>query len=141
MNLQARKIRGDINTAEDGLEIKLDTSETLATCVYRVILVSGVGVTHGGGASADTYLNYLSADDEDWSLLRMHILQEGEGTSVIKIEASINTQATDDAYVEEYQNWVNNPDEEAKGPEPVYPDPIILETGEITLEYAEDSFV
>lgn len=150
MNLQARKIGGSSFSKEDVLEVVLDTDNTVLNSVLHTIeLVSGVNVTHGGGGQPDQYLHYKAierdADDDgiiDYSNVNMHLVQEEKGTSVIKVKCAIYTQESVDAYNLALQEWVNEPESDSKSlSEPTMSDPLILTTGQITLDWTDDSYI
>ena len=73
-------------------------------------------------------------------------MQETQGTSVIKVKCEAITKAESEAFNAEVEAW-NERSEVATGleeeftEEPPTLEPTILTTGEITLEWAEDSFV
>ena len=100
MGLQARKINGNVYTAEDTIEIICDdTAKSLAMMNLTIEVISGVDVTHGGGASEGTYLHYknpdVDADDDgdlDYSSTIMKVEQVEKGTSVIRIKGSYLTK-------------------------------------------------
>ena len=149
MNLQAKRISGSSFSAEDKLEVLLnyDKSIEYAFISHTIEMVSGPRVTHGGGAEAEEYLNYkeLSDDDNtvvDYSSTEMSVLQEEQGVSVIKVKVECILQSEVDAYTTAYEAWVNEPESDSKselGPE--FPNSIILTTGDITLEFQDDTFV
>jgi hypothetical protein len=101
MLVQTRRIKGDIFTAKDTLEIKLDGfDKTLVqNIVHTVELVSGPNVIHGNGANCGEYLHYKStvdADDNDlvdYEFCIMDVDQETLGDSVIKVKIKYMTNA------------------------------------------------
>lgn len=150
MNVQARKISGSQNSNTDTLEVQLayDLSEVYGAISHSVELVSGVSVTHGGGAISGEYLHYKSAEDVnsegvvDYSSVNMEIVQVERGDSVIKVLVSYLLQSEIDSHTVAYEAWVNEPESDNKEKHgPNYPVPTVIETGEITLSYQEDVFV
>ena len=149
MDIQARRISGSSFSAEDKLEVILNTdNQDLSSAVHTVELVSGVDITHGGGAPSGEYLHYKSVEidaDEngfiDYSNVNIVVEQQEKGTSVIKIKISVVTQQMQDDYAQAYQDWENEPESDDKSEEGPALTPIELSTGEITLEWSEDSFV
>jgi len=154
MNLQARRISGSSFSAEDKLEVTLNTdNQALTSAIHTIELVSGVNVTHGGGAQPDEYLHYKAverdADDDgiiDYSDVEMALVQAEQGTSVIKVVCAVITKADADAFNTEVEAWAERK-EVAEGLEEEFTEeaptlePTILKTGEITLEWTEDTFV
>jgi len=149
MNLQAKRIEGSSFSAEDVLEVVLDTAnQSMAIVLHSVELVSGVSVTHGGGASAGTYLHYKALERDadangviDYSNVEMHLAQEVQGTSIIKVKVQYATHQMLDDYATACQAWENEPESAEKAtvcPALTY---LELTTGEISLEWSEDSFV
>ncbi len=169
-DLKAKLIRGDRFSAEDTLEIQLTYSGAAYSCEQHIELVSGVAVTHGGGASATTPLHYKAVDRDadgdgniDYSSSEMKVEQVEKGTSVIKVCASIILKSEHDAWQTAYDAWEtenmititlddgteavvykNGSDSEDNPPTsnaPAEPTPTIYKSGEITLEWGDDTFV
>jgi hypothetical protein len=165
MNLQARRTSGSSFSAEDKLEVTFNSdNKPINSVIHTIELISGVTVTHGGGAYPDEYLHYKAterdADNDgiiDYSDVEIALVQEEQGTSVIKVVAQVVTQADTDAntiigqsYSDVREAWVERK-EIAEGAEgefneeeptmPMFIEPTILKTGELTLEWSEDTFV
>lgn len=154
MNLQARKHRASPTSPLDSIEVVLDTdNQALASAVHTIELVSGVNVTHGGGAQPGEYLHYKAverdADDDgiiDYSNVIMELAQEVEGISVIKANALVITKSEADAYRTAVESFKERK-EVAEGAEEEFTEvaptltPTVLKTGEITLEWSTDTFV
>jgi len=154
MNIQARRISGSSFSAEDKLEVTFSSdNQPMNSVIHTIELVSGVNVTHGGGGQPDEYLHYKAverdADDDgiiDYSDVEMALVQETQGTSVIKVVCQAVTKAEADAFNTEVEAW-NERREVADGleeeftEEPPTLEPTTLTTGEITLEWTEDTFV
>jgi len=154
MNLQARRISGSAFSAEDKLEVAFNSdNQPMASVVHTVELVLGVNVTHGGGGQPDEYLHYKAvekdSDDDgiiDYSDIEMSLVQETQGTSVIKVVCQAITKANADAFNVEMQAYIER-QEVAAGAEEEFTEvaptlvPTVLKTGEITLEWSEDNFV
>ena len=106
MNLQVRKINGNVYTAEDTVEVNFTgDSKTLKTMFYTVEVVSGIDVTHGGGASSGEYLHYKALErdadadgDIDYTSSEMTIVQAEKGESVVKIKGEYITKLAFDEY-------------------------------------------
>jgi len=159
MNIQAKRISGSTFSAEDKLEVTFSSdNQPMSSVVHTIELVSGVNVTHGGGGQPDEYLHYKAverdADDDgiiDYSAVEMALVQETKGISVIKVKCKFITIAEVDDYEARMEAWIERKktiegwDEPfvEDGPQtiPVPPEPTTLTTGEITLEWAEDTFV
>ena len=64
VTLQARRIKGDQFTANDEIELLFNYTElgTMYEALTTIEVVSGVAVTHGGGAAASEYLHYKAYD-------------------------------------------------------------------------------
>ena len=143
MSLQARRIKGDQFTAEDVLEVVVNQDgNDLNTCVFSIEKVSGVDVTHGGGGQPNEFLHYKAherdANDDgiiDYSSCEMKVEQSEKGTTVIKVIAEIITKAEYDRVIADTEAW-------QEGDPDVVPAEIVeLETGEITLEWSDDTLV
>ena len=154
MNIQARRISGSSFSAEDKLEVTFASdNQVLSSVVHTIELVSGVNVTHGGGAQPDEYLHYKAVERDasadgiiDYSDIEMALIQETQGTSVIKVVCQAVTKAEADTFNTEHEAWVERKEvaeglEEEFTEEPPTLTPTILKTGEITLEWSEDAFV
>ena len=81
-NLKAKRILGGQFTADDTLEIQLTTATDLYSCVQHIEVVSGIDVTHGGGAASGTALHYKAEERDadgdgiiDYSSSEMTIVQ------------------------------------------------------------------
>ena len=135
MNLQARRISGSSFSAEDKLEVAFNSdSQDISVMTHTIELVSGVNVTHGGGAQPDDYLHYKSTERDanadgivDYSDVEMSLVQVEKGTSVIKVVCGVITKAEVDA--------LDN------GGFTSTLEPTIYKTGEITLQWSDDNFV
>ena len=133
MELKARRISGSSFSAEDKLEVTFDSdSQDMSVITHTIEQISGVAVTHGGGAPADDYLHYKSTGRDanadgiiDYSDVEMSLVQVEKGTSVIKVVCSAITVAQVTAY-EDNGTTIT---------------PTIFKTGEITLQWSDDSFV
>jgi|TARA_B110000495_G_C22377587_1_gene244631 hypothetical protein len=133
MELKARRISGSPFSAEDRLDVTFDSDgEDMSLVIHTIEQISGVAVTHGGGAPADEYLHYknLEADANadgiiDYSNVEMHLVQAEQGTSVIKVVCSAITVAQVTAK-EDNGTTVT---------------PTIYKTGALTLEWHDDGFV
>jgi len=162
MSLKARRIVGGNYSSEDTLEIQHTYTGAAKEVVHHIEVISGVAVTHGGGASADTKLHYKSvardADGDgiiDYSAVTIHVVQAEKGTSVIKVVSSTVLKTdhdawvtADTAWVDEYITLVSNEDgteafvtEEGAPDRPSYPRATVEKTGEITLVWTDDTFV
>jgi hypothetical protein len=150
MNLQARRISGSAFSAEDKLEVTFNSdNQPMYSVVHTVELVSGVNVTHGGGGQPNEYLHYKAVErdaDSDYSDIEIALVQETQGTSVIKVKCEAVTKAEADAFNAEVEAWVERK-QVAEGLEEEFTEeaptlePTILTTGEITLEWSDDNFV
>jgi uncharacterized beta-barrel protein YwiB (DUF1934 family) len=154
MNIQARRTSGSTFSAEDKLEVTFNSdNQPMASVVHTVELISGSNVTHGGGGQPDEYLHYKAterdADNDgiiDYSDIEMALIQEEQGTSVIKVKCGAVTKADVDASIAEVEAWIERKgvaeglDEEFTEVAPTF-EPTILTTGEITLEWSDDNFV
>jgi hypothetical protein len=161
MNLKARRDRASNTSKIDSLEVILDTDNNdMATVFHTIEVVSGVNVTHGGGAKAGQYLHYKSSETDadadgiiDYSNVIMELEQEKQGISVIRVHCEVVTMAQRIAYRDAVKAWSDTSTEsglssnkngepmESTLIEPSVPTPLELITGEITLEWYEDTFV
>ena len=154
MNLQARRISGSSFSAEDKLEVTFNSdNQPMSSVVHTIELVSGVNVTHGGGGQPNEYLHYKAAERDadgdgiiDYSDIEMVLVQETQGTSVVKVVAQAVTKADTEAFDAEMEAYIERREvaagleEEFTEVAPTF-EPTILKTGEITLEWTEDTFV
>ena len=135
MELKARRISGSSFSAEDRLEVTFDSDgKDISVMTHTIELISGVAVTHGGGAPADEYLHYKNTVTDanadgiiDYSGVEMPLVQVEKGTSVIKVVCGVITKAEVDAL-----------DNDGF---PGTLEPTIYKTGEITLQWSDDNFV
>ena len=135
MELKARRISGSSFSAEDKLEVTFNSdSQDISVMTHTIELVSGVNVTHGGGAPADEYLHYKSIERDanadgiiDYSDIEMSLVQVEKGTSVIKVVCGVITKAEVDAL--DNDGFAGTLE------------PTIYKTGEITLQWTDDGFV
>lgn len=154
MNIQARRISGSSFSAEDRLELVFDAeNQSIHEVVHTVELISGVGVTHGGGSPAGEYLHYKSQDRDansegviDYSKVEMHVTQVNEGISVIRAVCQVVTKTMADTFMTETEAYVERKkassglEEEFTEVAPTL-ESTVFKTGNITLEWTEDTFV
>jgi hypothetical protein len=154
MNIKARRVNGSEFSSEARLEVVFDSeNQQMFEVVHTVELVSGVSITHGGGAPASIYLHYKSplrdANDAgiiDYSSVEMAVMQDTVGTSVIKVVCNATTQADFDVYSIAYGAWKErqvvavDAKEEFTEENPIL-NVTTLKTGVITLTWKEDGFV
>ena len=149
MNIQARRISGSSFSAEDKLEVTFASdNQPMSSVVHTIELVSGVNVTHGGGGQPNEYLHYKAEERDadadgiiDYSGVIMNLAQEEKGTSVIKVKCAVITESDAGAFNVAMLDWVNEPESDTKGPKPLPPEPTVLSTGVMTLEWTEDVFI
>ena len=110
--LTAVRTQGGQFTSDDTLRVTLDNDGSLAFCVHNLEVVSGVEVTHGGGAGSSTTLHYKAVERDadgdgniDYSSSEMKVEQVEKGTSVIKVCASIILKSEHDAWQTAYDAW------------------------------------
>jgi hypothetical protein len=150
MNLQIRKLSGNTFTAEDILELQLSSIEgTIVNAAHSIELISGTPVTHGGGAEAGTFLHYKAIIEDleliDYSNIVMNVVQEAQGTSVIKGVVEITTEANLTEFNSDSDVWTATwlasgiAAEDYTVEEPTLVK-IVLKTSEVTLEFSEDTF-
>tara|TARA_R110002072_G_scaffold27213_1_gene88771 strand:- start:1140 stop:1625 length:486 start_codon:yes stop_codon:yes gene_type:complete len=158
-NLKAKRILGGQFTADDTLEIQLTTATSVHSCVQHIEVVSGVNVTHGGGAASGTPLHYKSEERDadgdgviDYSSSEMTIVQVEKGTSVVKVVANIMLLSTHNTFQALYNTWMTDNttgtgedltlnDGSSWDDTPTYPATTELKSGELTLTWGDDSFV
>ena len=155
MNITARKISGSLYTPEDILEIKFDgDSKTLEHMYYSLEVVSGPSVTHGGGGLAGDYLHYQSYDnldkdgDFDYSTCEMVVSQMVKGVSTIKIKGKYLTKLQRLAYIAAFEAWedkayavVSSEAIDLSNQPNVDDYTVVIETGNIILDWSDDVFV
>ena len=161
-DLKARLIKGDKYSAEDVIETQFTYTGDAHSCEQYIEVISGSTVTHGG-AAASTKLHYkaLLRDDGssdavdgiiDYATSQMHIVQSAKGTTVIKVVADLLLKADYDSWKTAQSAWASSYVTSAEGEEPItiaagapdsptYPTPTTYKSGEITLEWADDTFV
>ena len=142
---------GSAYSAGDTLEVKFDAdSNTIHSVGHSIEHVSGPVVTHGGGGAAGTYLHYKSHERDtetdgriDYSDVNLEVVQLTKGTSVIKVIVQITTQDAVDTYATDLAAWEVR--RNAGGPNFTEVAPVLvydnLKTGNVTLEWADDTFV
>jgi hypothetical protein len=158
-NLKAKRILGGQFTADDTLEIQLTTATDLYSCVQHIEVVSGIDVTHGGGAASGTALHYKAEERDadgdgiiDYSSSEMTIVQVSKGTSVVKVVANIILLSEHNTFQATYDTWMTDnttgvfPNIVLNGGSswddiPTYPATTALKSGELTLTWGDDSFV
>ena len=161
-SLRAKQISGSKYTAEDIIETRFQYDGDMHSCVQYIELIAGVDVTHGGGASADERLHYKAAArdaDEngiiDYTTTKMRVVQAQKGESVIKVVFEIVTKPQHDTWVTEYQAWIddyvtkeiqedgeiNHIVAEGAPTAPAYPQVTPYKSGEIVLEWRDDTFL
>ncbi len=161
-SLRAKQISGSKYTANDLIETRFQYDGDMQSCVQYVELISGVDVTHGGGVSAAERLHYKAkerdADENgiiDYATTKMSVVQTQKGESVIKVVVEIITKPQHDAWQTEYRAWedeyvtqvtLENGDIDyqvaAGAPDrPDYPEVTVYKSGEIVLEWRDDTFV
>jgi len=144
--VNARRIKGSKFTQDDLLEIAYTGGDTDIRMINTIEVVSGVDVTHGGGGLAGDYLHYKKDLDNDYSSLSMLLSQSEQGTSIIKVVSKITTgeQITNNKINleawEERREVAAGLEEEFTEEAPT-PEVITHKTGEITLDWNEDTFV
>jgi hypothetical protein len=144
MNLKAKRIQGGRFSADDKLEVSLDTDGAiLGYCAHTPVVISGTEVTHGGGAPSSEFLHYRNIDTDadaygviDYSTVLMNVTQIEKGTSVIKIKIEYLTTVQQAENIEAKQIAEEN---EVEFVPPHAPSE--TETGQLTLEWLEDTFV
>jgi hypothetical protein len=154
MNITARRISGSTFSAEDKLEVTFNSdNQPMASVVHTIELVSGINVTHGGGGVVGDYLHYKAVERDadadgiiDYSDIEMSLVQESQGTSVIKVVCEAVTKESSDALKVETEAYLERKkvalglEEEFTEDAPILI-PTVLKTGEITLEWSADTFV
>jgi hypothetical protein len=154
MNITARRISGSTFSAEDKLEVTFTSdNQPMSSVVHTIELVSGINVTHGGGGLVGEYLHYKAVERDadadgiiDYSDIEMALVQESQGTSVIKVVCEAVTKADADAFIVEMEAYLER-EQVALGLEEEFTEvaptvtPTVLKTGEITLEWTTDTFV
>ena len=161
-SLRAKQISGSKYTAGDEIETRFQYDGDMQSCVQYIELLSGVDVTHGGGTAADERLHYKAlerdADENgiiDYTTTKMRVVQAQKGESVIKVVFEIVTKPQHDTWVTEYTAWedeyvtqvtLENGDVDyqvdAGAPDrPDYPSLSVYKSGEIVLEWRDDTFV
>ena len=158
-NLKAKRILGGQFTADDTLEVQLTTAADVHSCVQHIEVVSGIDVTHGGGAASGTSLHYKSKDIDanedgviDYSSSEMTIVQASKGTSVIKVVANIMLLSTYNTWKDAVVAWYSANttgtdidmtlnDGSSWDDVPILPATTELKSGELTLIWGDDSFV
>ena len=160
-DLKAKRILGGKYTASDTLEIQFTYTGDAHSCEQYLEIISGDTVTHGGGASATSKIHYKAhlRDDGtsdavdgiiDYATSQMTVVQSQKGTTVIKVCADMLLKSVYDAWVTETNTWVSTYLTEVDGVDvvaagapdrPAEPTPTTYKSGEVTLEWADDSFV
>jgi hypothetical protein len=163
ITLQAKRLRGDQFTADDLLESKFVYADvgTMYETITTIEVVSGVEVTHGGGADAGSYLHYKSVEDHgdsdgyiDYTTQNVQVTQSEKGDSVIKIVIKYISVTAHDAWLSDSKAWsdayetvtvledgtrqLDVADGAPPAPARAY---TTIKSGEIALKWADDTFV
>jgi len=151
MNIKIKKLSGNAYTALDTISVMLDSSGDgfVNSAVYTIEVVSGEGVSHGGGAESGEYLNYST--DGVFNELPINVVQLSKGESVIKVLAKIEecaSQADADLYVtlgETFGEALDAYNEGGKeGDAPIPPETpfqmIKAESVETTISWGDDTY-
>jgi hypothetical protein len=157
MKIQARRIKGDIFTEKDDIEINFTgNSKELISMTYTIEVVSGRNVTHGGGGLANEYLHYKSIErdadedgDIDYTNSIMVVTQESKGESVIIVRGQYLTKLRLTEWDEEHKVYEEklaalSDLSEIEALKLLEPELITehLETGAITLSWSDlDAYV
>jgi len=145
MIIQTRKLRGDRFTANDTIEVSLINEDIVPIHVsHTIIMVSGAEVTHGGGGKPEDYLHYKAVERDadadgviDYSLTEMNLVQSEKGTAVVKVGIEYVTQQV----INDHQELIDSLPEDINPDDHPPMDSIQVESGEITLEWTDDTFV
>ena len=149
MLVQTRRIKGDIFTAKDTLEIKLGGfDKTLVqNIIHTVELVSGPNVIHGNGANCGEYLHYKSTEDADdnglvdYQFCTMDVDQEALGDSVIKVKIRYMSNAKEQEFEVATEAALEVTESDGTFDYPNIEDYFEYATsGEITLSWSENVF-
>jgi hypothetical protein len=149
MNITARRISGSSFSAEDKLEVLFDAQGATGIATHTIELLSGPSINHGGGAPSGEFLHYKSVEEDadadgviDYSNTVMQVKQGAKGTSIVKAKVKFVTPLQSEEFrlaIEEYENTPNNGSDITA---PIASDyETLLESGEITLDWGEDTFV
>lgn len=164
ITFKAKRIDGNQFTNEDLLETQFTYLEEVGRmyeCIVTIEQVSGVEVTHGGGAEAGSYLHYKIVEEDgdedgyiDYSTMKVQVRQEEKGESVIKVVARYITLAEQTKYLSDYNAWsdayvtqtvLKSGEFEMEVASGAPPEPTrgytVIKTGEIALKWADDTFV
>ncbi len=149
MNITARRIGGSAFSAEDKLEVLFNSEGEVGVATHTIELISGPSINHGGGSPSGEFLHYKSVEvdaDEngaiDYSNVLMQVEQEAKGTSVIKAKVRFVTPAQSEGFLQAIEDYENTPNDGIDIAEPSISDyETLLESGEITLDWGEDTFV
>ena len=126
-SLRAKQISGSKYTAGDEIETRFQYDGDMQSCVQYI----------------------------DYTTTKMRVVQAQKGESVIKVVFEIITKPQHDAWVTEYQAWVDayvtqvtleNGDvdyevDDGAPDRPDYPVVTVYKSGEIVLEWRDDTFV
>ncbi len=157
----AKRLWGDQFTSDDLIETTFNYSDLgkMEQCITTIELVSGVTVTHGGGASAGDNLHYkdVSVDGDsdgyiDYTTQNVQVKQAEKGDSVIKVVINYLTVTDHQKWKDDYKVWSDayqtievlesgeQIEETAEGaPTPPAWSFTTLKTGDIALKYADDT--
>lgn len=164
ITFKAKRIDGNQFTNEEMLETQFTYLEDVGKmyeCIITIEQVSGVEVTHGGGAEAGSYLHYKIVEEDgdddgyiDYSTCKVQVRQEEKGDSVIKVVARYITLAEQTKYLSDYNAWsdayvtqtvLKSGEFEMEVASGAPPEPTrgytVIKTGEIALKWADDTFV
>tara|TARA_R110000744_G_scaffold100414_3_gene193702 strand:+ start:1234 stop:1731 length:498 start_codon:yes stop_codon:yes gene_type:complete len=163
ITLQVKRLHGDQFTTDDLLETKFVYTDvgTMYESLTTVEVISGVDVTHGGGAESDSYLHYKSVEDDadadgyiDYSTQIVQVAQVEKGDSVIKVAIKYVSVADHNTWVSDMSTWSDayetvtvladgtqerdTADGAPSQPTRAY---TVIKSGEVALKWADDTFV
>lgn len=90
------------------INCSLTYTGTLAYCSYSIEKVSGLDVTHGGGVSMSTSLNYNLAETDNYSTSTMYVEFSSTGTGTYKIVGTLCTQENFNSWQTAYNTWADS---------------------------------
>ena len=157
MILKARRTKGDSFTKNDELQATITEIDfsTVSAILHSIELISGVGVTHGGGAQSGEFLHYKSVERDansdgvvDYSNTIMQVVQDKVDVSIVKVIAKYLTEAAIEKYTVDkddydvaYYATTDSSTLTDYSPPSLEDYYVTVKTGEINLEWTEDIFV
>jgi len=164
MDIKVKRIYGDSFTNKDEVIVNIQNEDfgKWNHILYGIEEVSGPSVKHGGGADANTYLNYKNDSDKfangvtNYANTNMVLTQDTQGDSVVRIKVRGITTTKQSEFNTAFSNWMTSANTDQGGgvigmgnsawmtanPQPNFDDYLTIQTSNtITISWGDDDWV